>query len=393
MARKKISEFAAKDILYTTLNIPFTGVTFDFNKNSLSDFSLLDSKKYVVKVDQGVKKRFKEGLVGLNLNPDEVKNKIEEFNKKGYDKFIIEEFVTDNNAKDYFLSIQRVRAGLQFYYSDKGGVDIEEEKESIRMTVVRNASDLLEVEIFLGLEEGVLGKIIDAFEKNYFSFLEINPLRVIGGKIYILDCAVEVDDAALFFVRDSWGEEDFVVFNKRKKTEEELEIEKLSEESASSFSLEVLNPDGSIFLLLSGGGGSVVLADEVYLEGEAGLIGNYGEYSGNPNKDETYIYTKNLLSLLLKSRAPKKVLIIGGGVANFTDVRITFAGIIKALDEVKARLEAQNVKVFVRRGGPHDREGLVSMREFLKKNNLLGEVFGAEIPLTDIVRPALDYVS
>lgn len=393
MPRKKISEFKAKDILYTTLNVPFTGVTFDFNKNSLSDLSLLNSKKFVVKVDQGIKKRFKQGLIGLDLNSDEVKNKMEEFNKKGYDKFIIEEFISENGAKDYFLSIQRVRVGLQFYYSDKGGVDIEEDKDSIRSKLVRNASDLLEVKIFLGLNEGVLEKIVDTFENNYFSFLEINPLRIIGGKIYILDCAVEVDDAALFFVHNSWSKKDFVDFKKRKKTEEELEIEKLSEESASSFSLEVLNPDGSIFLLLSGGGGSVVLADEVFLQGEAGLIGNYGEYSGNPNRDETYVYTKNLLSLLLKSKAAKKVLIIGGGVANFTDVRVTFAGIIKALDETKARLGEQQVKVFVRRGGPHDKEGLASMREFLEVNNLLGEVFGAEIPLTDIIRPALDYVS
>ncbi len=392
MARKKLSEFRAKEIIYTELKLLNTSVKFDFNENSIPDLILDNSKKYVVKVDQGVKKRFKQGLVGLNLSPDQIKEKLEEFNKQGYEKFIIEEFISSDKAKDYYLSIQRVRDGLMLLYSDKGGVDIEEE-DNIRRTLVRKESDLVEVKIFLGIEEGILEKIVDSFEEYYFSFLEINPLRVIDEKIFILDCAVEVDASAIFFVEDKWNERDFVEFNSRKKTEEELNIQKLSEESASSFSLEVLNPDGAIFLLLSGGGGSVVLADEVFLEGEASLIANYGEYSGNPNKEETYIYAKNLLLLLLKSRAPKKALIIGGGVANFTDVRVTFKGIINALSEVSSELRAQRVKIFVRRGGPHDKEGLALIRDFLDKENLLGEVFGAEIPLTDIVRPSINYVS
>jgi len=36
--------------------------------------------------------------------------------------------------------------------------------------------------------------------------------------------------------------------------------------------------------------------------------------------EETYIYTQNLLNLLLQSQASPKILIIGGGVANFTEV-------------------------------------------------------------------------
>ena len=103
-------------------------------------------------------------------------------------------------------------------------------------------------------------------------------------------------------------------------------------------------------------------------------------------------YTKNLLSLLLKSKANKKVLIIGGGVANFTDIRITFKGIIKALEEVKDDLRKQEIKVFVRRGGPHQKAGLKDMESFLKKENLLGKVSGPEMVLTDIVLYALNYL-
>jgi hypothetical protein len=50
------------------------------------------------------------------------------------------------------------------------------------------------------------------------------------------------------------------------------------------------------------------------------------------------------------------------------------------------------VKVFVRRGGPHQEEGLQIMKEFLESSGLLGEIHGPELVLTDIVAPALRHV-
>ena len=142
-------------------------------------------------------------------------------------------------------------------------------------------------------------------------------------------------------------------------------------------------------MLLSGGGASIVLADEVYNQGYGKELANYGEYSGNPNAEETYLYTKAVLRLLLHSKAKKKVLIIAGGVANFTDVRITFKGLIKALEEVKESLQKKHVTVFVRRGGPYQKEGLTMMKDFLEQAGLLGIVEGPELILTDVVEKAL----
>ena len=85
-------------------------------------------------------------------------------------------------------------------------------------------------------------------------------------------------------------------------------------------------------------------------------------------------------------------MIIGGGVANFTDIRITFNGILRALDEVKNDLVRQKVKVFVRRGGPNQEKGLADMKSFLEKENLLGYVEGPKMILTDIVLQALKYL-
>jgi ATP-citrate lyase beta-subunit len=143
-------------------------------------------------------------------------------------------------------------------------------------------------------------------------------------------------------------------------------------------------------LLLSGGGASVVVADEVSNLGLGKELGNYGEYSGNPNREETAHYTKQVLELLLASKAQRKVLIIGGGVANFTDVRATFAGVIDALSVYQDRLKEQGIKVYVRRGGPHEAEGLQNMKAYLESAGLLGYVTGPEMVLTDIVKMATE---
>ncbi len=48
-----------------------------------------------------------------------------------------------------------------------------------------------------------------------------------------------------------------------------------------------------------------------------------------------------------------KVLIIGGGIANFTDVAATFHGIIDALKEFSETLHKHRISIWVRRGGPN----------------------------------------
>lgn len=64
-------------------------------------------------------------------------------------------------------------------------------------------------------------------------------------------------------------------------------------------------------------------------------LANYGEYSGDPNEDMTYEYAKTIISLMTSGEALDggKVLIIGGGIANFTNVAQTFKGIIRAITD------------------------------------------------------------
>jgi len=390
MPRVKLSEFRAKTILNNHLKTPFSGFPFNAEHDAISKIndSFQEGKRYVVKVDQGIKKRFKQGLVKLDLNSvNDIIDALTEMRKKGFSHFLVEEMIPHEANDECYLALERTRPGTIIYYSKKGGVDVESYKSEVKKELVKDIEDLKRIAIQLGVEPLFIEKIVEVFDINYFSFLEINPLVISFKKPYMLDIASEVDSAAEFFV-DNWSLND-VRTSKKDLTEEEKNVKKLSEKSSSSLTLTVLNPDGAIFMLLSGGGVSVALADEVKNLGKGEQLANYGEYSGNPSEEETYIYTINLLSLLLKSKAPKKVLIIGGGVANFTDIRITFKGVIHALDEVSEDLQDAGIKVFVRRGGPHQKEGLEMMKKFLTEKKLFGVVAGPEMILPEVIQQAI----
>ncbi len=402
MARAKLSEFKAKQLLSHTLKIPFFGQQIKSEK--LDNISLAEQSShssqtkqpYVLKVDQGIKGRFKKGLVVVNKQLDELSNIINDWQNKRFTQFYLEPYIPHETSSEKYISIERIRSGLKVLYSPHGGINIEDNSQSIHEVILSYNSDnklaLEHISSTLDLPADALADLLVAFEDNYFSFLEINPLLVHDNTLNILDAAVEVDSTAEYFVNNAWSRKDFTDYSLQVKTPEEVAVSELAEHSTAAFNLTVLNPNGNLFMLLSGGGASIVLADEAYNQGYGEAIANYGENSGSPTTEEAYLYTKQLLSLIKKSTAVKKVLIIAGGVANFTDVRKTFAGVIQALEEEKTNLLQQQMKIFVRRGGPHQIEGLALMRDFLSQNNLLGEVDGPEMILTDVVNKALAYI-
>ncbi len=394
MARVKISEYRAKTLLNDYMGSQYFGFYFDSESDDIAklDEMVDEDKRYVIKVDQAVKKRFKQGLVKLDLNSvHDMVGVLSEFRRKGYRYSLIEELLPHEDNDERYISIERTALGNVVNYSSHGGIDIEDHSDEVKSVLIKDNDDLQKIAVDLGVDrESFLEKLLEAFDIYYFSFLEINPLVVSFKTPYMLDIAGEVDSSAEFFV-SGWNSSDFR-YAAGIETVEEENVKKLSEKSSSSLALKVLNPNGSIFMLLSGGGVSVALADEVANLGKGDLLANYGEYSGNPTEEETYIYTQNILSLMLKSDNKKKVLIIGGGVANFTDIRITFKGVVKALSEVKGDLKDQGIKVFVRRGGPHQDEGLSNIKKFLIENDLIGVVAGPEMILPEVVHLALEEI-
>jgi succinyl-CoA synthetase beta subunit len=132
MARKRITEFIAKKILYPSLKIEMdkASLNIDSLKDSLS--ILPESKNYVVKVDQGVKKRMKRGFVKVNISKSDVTEYIDELSTQGFTNFFIEEYVEHSSEDEKYLSMERTREGVLVLYSNKGGINVEEHVEKIQ---------------------------------------------------------------------------------------------------------------------------------------------------------------------------------------------------------------------------------------------------------------------
>lgn len=238
------------------------------------------------------------------------------------------------------------------------------------------------------------------FEDLDFVTLETNPFTLVKieenkWSSVPLDLCAELDDTAMFKQTKKWGDLIFPEVFGRKLSTEEKAIHELDEKTGASLKLSILKraPQGRIWNLVAGGGASVIFADTVVDLGYSHLLGNYGEYSGAPNAEQMYEYTKNVLKLATENPDGQgRVLLIGGGIANFTDVAKTFKGIVHALKEFKLKLQEANMRIYVRRAGPNYKAGLELMRSVGKELGVPVEVFGPEIAMTNIIPMAIQYI-
>lgn len=418
MAQKAIREYDAKRLLAkhwakyigTELIYPgrFAHVGPDTDLDKLKQENpWLGEGKLACKPDQLVGKRGKHGLIKLDATYDEIKAWLKEMRGKevtigkATDKlthFIIEPFLPQK--VEYYVAIKSERFGDNIHFSTMGGVDIEENWDSVITIPVDVGSDVdgLDIEgklpadlgdkrkMFAGLIKGLYRMYLDL----NFAFLEFNPIAVMDKTIVPLDTKARIDDTAAFECQDAWGELAFPSPFGRKLTSEEKYIKELDESTGASLKLTVLNPKGRVWTMVAGGGASVVYADTIVDLGFMKEMANYGEYSGDPSTEFTYKYAKTILDLMTREKDPRgKVLLIGGGIANFTDVAKTFTGIIQALKEYKQKLQENDVKIYVRRGGPNYQEGLRKMRELGESLGVPIEVYGPETHMTRIVAKAL----
>ncbi|KAL6558384.1 ATP-citrate synthase alpha chain protein 1 [Orobanche minor] len=92
---------------------------------------------------------------------------------------------------------------------------------------------------------------------------------------------------------------------------------------------------------------------------------------------------------LIKNNGEKKFesscqsVVIGAGIANFTDVTATFNGIIRALKE---KSQSSKLHIYVGRGGPNYQRGLAKMRSLGEEIGIPIEVYGPEETMTGICK-------
>lgn len=384
------------------------------------------TSKLVVKPDQLIKRRGKSGLIGLNLTFDQVKEWITERMNKSFtigkttgtlDTFIIEPFVPHDQSDEYYIAIHSTREHDVILFHHEGGVDIGDvDSKAITYDgpLEGQSLDLLDLEIKLlkNLPENrkpvvlrFISSLYSLYQRLHFCYLEINPLvyDTKSDSLVILDLAAKVDEAATFLVQKQWSlpvSSSYLEFPPQfgqGLSEDEQIIHDLDAKTGASLKLTLLNPKGSIWTLVAGGGSSVVIADTIASYGFTEELANYGEYSGAPNTEHTYLYAKTVLDVMCRpsNNSPEnrkdygKVLIIAGAIANFTDIAATFKGIIQALWEYKNQLINLGTKIYIRRAGPNSTLGLQLMRDECKKMGIEAHVFGAEIAMTGIVPFAL----
>jgi len=316
--------------------------------------------------------------------------------------FIIEPHVP--HEKEFYVAIKSARDGDTIYFSNHGGVDIESVWDTVAEINIGIADDVGKTDIEGKLPKDtpkenkkMLASFIKGLFKLYrdlgFAYLEINPFVISGKEIVPLDLVARLDDTAVFECGPKWGGLEFPAPFGRKVSTEEAYVKRMDAKSGASMKLTVLNPKGRVWTMVAGGGASVIYTDTIVDLGYQDELANYGEYSGNPSTDETYEYAKTILDLITREKDPKgrsKFLLIGGGIANFTDVAKTFKGIIMALREYKDKLKKTGVKIYVRRGGPNYQEGLRNMKKLGEELGIPIEVYGPETHMTKIVNMALE---
>lgn len=318
--------------------------------------------------------------------------------------FIIEPFIPHNKEDEHYVCIQSNRLGDEILFHEAGGIDIgdvdakanklfipidSEPSQEALLHLVRNAQKDRHV-----LLAEFIGKLFKVFCDLQFTYLEINPIVIVDNQVFYLDLAAKLDQTAEYECGSKWNPNgiEFPAPFGREMTKEEAYIAELDSKTGASLKLTILNRDGRIWTMVAGGGASVAYSDAIAAAGFSHELANYGEYSGAPSETQTYEYSKTILELMTrtsKSHADGKILFIGGGIANFTNVAATFKGIIKALKEFKHDLTQHNVSIYVRRGGPNYQEGLKAMRDLGDSLGVPIHVFGPETHITAIVPLAL----
>eukprot|EP00039_Didymoeca_costata_P001244 m.50999 g.50999 ORF g.50999 m.50999 type:complete len:1070 (+) comp10700_c0_seq3:46-3255(+) len=366
-------------------------------------------EKLVAKPDQLIKRRGKLGLIKVNAELQEAKAWIDEKmnsevqigSAKGkLTRFIIEPFVAHKQEEEYYICIYASRNCDTILFTHEGGVDVGDVDAKALKVDIPVTGDLTPDQVNSLLanipkeRQEKLSKFITElytiFREQFFTYLEINPLVMKEDGIYILDLAAKLDQTAEFMCHSTWGEIEFPPPFGRDMSPEEAFIAGMDAKSGASLKLTVLNAEGRIWTMVAGGGASVVYSDTICDLGGASELANYGEYSGAPSQSQTYEYCRTILNLMLKKKHPEgKVLILGGGIANFTNIASTFKGVCQAFEELHKTMLEHNIKVYVRRGGPNYQEGLATLRKVGEKLKLPMYVYGPEQHMTSICSMAL----
>jgi ATP-citrate lyase beta-subunit len=355
----------------------------------------LKKSKLVVKAHEALGSRFKLGLVKVNLDLKEAEVATREMIGRHVGSITVAQVIVSEmipHKEEYYCAVKSTREGTDILVANCGGIEVESNWDRVKrlsLEIGQQASpDAFEK---LAKDAGFTGsltkkmgdfasKMFACFDSEDAQYLEVNPvvLREQDHELIALDAVTLLDGDAKFRHPD-WN---FAFAAEFGRAYSKNEMEVMTVDSKIKGSVKFIEiPGGDTAMLPAGGGASVYYSDAVVARG--GKLANYAEYSGDPPDWAVEVLTDKVCSL-----PGIKNIIVGGAIANFTDVKKTFGGIINGFRKAKSEGKLKGVKIWVRRGGPREKEGLDAMRA-LKDEGFDINVFDRHTPLTDIVDQAL----
>ncbi|MBN1104359.1 MAG: acetate--CoA ligase family protein [Deltaproteobacteria bacterium] len=279
-------------------------------------------------------------------------------------------------AREVFMAItyDTVAKEPLAIFSLEGGVDVEElaatkpekvirERFSVRggLPPYRAREIVSEAGVSGGMLLGlgaILSGLADMFLDYDATVAEINPLALTGdGKWVALDCHIEIDDDALFRHRDVAEKQadESRYAGGRTSTDFErraADIDRLDHRGVAG---RVIEFDGSLGLIIGGGGASLTAFDAVRQNG--GRPANYCEIGGNPS----VLKVKELTRHILSKRDVEKIAVIMNVVSN-TRVDLVARGVVKGILEA-GKIPSETLAVF-RVPGAWEEEGFKILSKY-----------------------------
>jgi ATP-citrate lyase beta-subunit len=355
----------------------------------------LKKSKLVVKAHEALGSRFKLGLVKVDLDLKGAEAATKEMIGRHVGSITVSQVIISQmipHKEEFYCAVKSTREGIDILVANCGGIEVESNWDRVKRLTVevgqQPSADALER---LAKDAGFTGSLVQkmadfagkmfgCFDSEDAQYLEVNPvvLREHDSELIALDAVTLLDGDAKFRHPD-WN---FAFAAEFGRAYSKNEAEVMAVDSKIKGSVKFIEiPGGDTAMLPAGGGASVYYSDAVVARG--GKLANYAEYSGDPPDWAVEVLTDKVCSL-----PGIKNIIVGGAIANFTDVKKTFGGIINGFRKAKSDGKLKDVRIWVRRGGPREKEGLDAMRA-LKDEGFDIHVFDRNTPLTDIVDKAL----
>jgi len=354
----------------------------------------MKTAKLVAKAHEALGSRFKLGLVKVGLDLKSAVATAKEMLGREVGSIKVSQVIVSEMVEhkdEYYAAVKSTREGVEILIANCGGIEVESNWDRVKRLCLNVSEKPTESALDkLAREAGFMGdaakrmaefagKLFTCFDSEDAQYLEVNPVVARGdGEFVALDAVTLLDGDAKFRHPD-WNFAFAAEFG-RAYSKHELEV--MAVDSKIKGSVKFIEiPGGDTAMLPAGGGASVYYSDAVVARG--GKLANYAEYSGDPPDWAVEVLTDKVCSL-----PGIKNIIVGGAIANFTDVKKTFGGIINGFRKAKSEGKLNGVKIWVRRGGPREKEGLDAMRA-LKDEGFDIHVYDRTTPLTDIVDMAL----